>query len=421
MYVKNLTVKNFRAFQETELTLNYSGGTPRFANVNLFVGGNGAGKSSILKAIPLAILSPIFIAGGFNSEFSVRRGSQDVEYSTKQAMMACEILVDDTDTDTTSVSDSILRSACVILQIEDSEQLVGVQRDEKAWKPLYRNDSPAFFIVGYGANRRTERPEGYSESNRSPRYQRVASLFEDHVGMVPFTYAALRLSVTGYWVEAKDLLNSLLPDEIQLTDRVDSQKRPLFDRLGILLPFPALSDGFRAFVGWVWDMLYQIALVQPSNQSKRSLIEQTGVVIVDEIDLFLHPEWQRCVIEQVATTFPNLQFLFSSHSPLVAGTLEPKNIFVLETDDEGAAVVKQYEENIYGLTANQVLTSSYFGLASTRAPGTGTLSDMAARSLGFETFADSIATANGSDESDSEAISRKREESDRLLAEIAAG
>ena len=78
----------------------------------------------------------------------------------------------------------------------------------------------------------------------------------------------------------------------------------------------------------------------------------TGVCIVDEIDLFLHPEWQRVVIEQVAKAFPKMQFLFSTHSPLVAGTLEPENIFVMEQESDGTATVKQYTENIYGLTAN---------------------------------------------------------------------
>ena len=94
------------------------------------------------------------------------------------------------------------------------------------------------------------------------------------------------------------------------------------------------------------------------------------MVVVDEIDLFLHPEWQRRVVAQVSEAFPRLQFLLSTHSPLVAGTLEAKNIYVLDTQD-GNAVVEQYQENIYGLTANQVLTSSYFGLHSTRAPGAG--------------------------------------------------
>lgn len=168
------------------------------------------------------------------------------------------------------------------------------------------------------------------------------------------------------------MLNALLPDEIDLTEQTDGQRRPLFERDGVLLPFSALSDGFRAFVGWVWDLLFQMARLQPKEGPGLPLSEVPGVVIVDEIDLFLHPEWQRIVVEQVATTFPKLQFLFASHSPLVAGALEPANLFVVDEQR-----VEQYQENIYGLTANQVLTSSYFGLHSTRAPGTGTLEMLA--------------------------------------------
>jgi hypothetical protein len=119
-----------------------------------------------------------------------------------------------------------------------------------------------------------------------------------------------------------------------------------------------------------------MARLKAHDDSRLDLRQIPGIVIVDEIDLFLHPEWQRRVIEQVATTFPHLQFCFSSHSPLVAGTLEPENIFVLD-----AHKIEQYREDIYGLTPNQILTSSYFGLRSTRAPRTGTLGDFARRTL----------------------------------------
>jgi hypothetical protein len=237
---------------------------------------------------------------------------------------------------------------------------------------LTSNSSPAYFIVGYGANRRSERPEGYSEKPRSPRYRRVAGLFEEQAGLAPFTYAYLQIKDAGRLNDATNILNSILPDSIDLTDDIDSQKRPLFKWKDIKLPLNALSDGYRTFISWVWDLLLQISAVIPRNEA--SLTNLLGVVIVDEIDLFLHPEWQRLVIQQVATAFPNLQFMFSSHSPLVAGTLEPANIYVLD-----GGKVEQYQENIYGLTANQVLTSSYFGLTSTRAPGTGTLADLANR------------------------------------------
>jgi len=122
---------------------------------------------------------------------------------------------------------------------------------------------------------------------------------------------------------------------------------------------------------------FQLATVQ-REPGRGELTGLPGVCIVDEIDLFLHPEWQRVVIKQVAEAFPKLQFLFSTHSPIVAGTLHPANIFVLDDNK-----VEQYRENIYGLTPNQILTSSYFGLDSTRAPGTGTLNDLARRSLGL--------------------------------------
>ena len=92
---------------------------------------------------------------------------------------------------------------------------------------------------------------------------------------------------------------------------------------------------------------------------------------------------------------------------------------MLETDSEGWATVNQYDENIYGLTANQVLTSSYFGLASTRAPGTGALSDDAARALGFVDYSTLLANANhdpntGVIDVDPEALARQ------MLEEIAA-
>ncbi len=182
----------------------------------------------------------------------------------------------------------------------------------------------------------------------------------------------------GYLDQARAILNTVLP-EVRLTDRVDSQNQLLFDSNGVALPFSALSDGYRAFIGWIWDLMLQMCRVLSSAPPGQQLDKMRGVVVVDEIDLFLHPEWQRVVIEQVAGTFPLLQFFFSSHSPLVAGTLLEENIFVLE---DGKVV--QYRENIYGLTANQVLTSSYFGLRSTRAPRTGTLESSAKRQLGLE-------------------------------------
>ena len=97
------------------------------------------------------------------------------------------------------------------------------------------------------------------------------------------------------------------------------------------------------------------------------LVDNRGIVLVDEIDLHLHPEWQRSVISTISETLPNLQFVFTTHSPIVAGSLDKENIFVMEPTANGASVVKQYDEQIYGHNAEQVLLSSYFNMTTTRA------------------------------------------------------
>jgi len=403
LYVTRLEIKNFKCFEETAFELNYPGressaehATPtHLQNVNLFLGGNGSGKSSVFKALVLAILSPVLTSSGLVVEYFVRRPAPKGNLT----MDHFDISVIHADL---QMSGYELGPHDHVVRYEKSGVSISRTYDIETVSPstsyladsqgtLSSNSSPGYFIVGYGANRRSERPEGYSEKARSPRYQRVAGLFEEHVGLAPFTYAYLQLKDRGWLDEARSILNSLLPDGLDLTEETDNQNRPLFAWKELKLPFNALSDGYRAFISWVWDLLLQLASVHPAD-SDLKLTDLTGVVVVDEVDLLLHPEWQRHVIQQVATALPNLQFMFSSHSPLVAGTLEPSNIFVLDGDK-----VEQYQENIYGLTANQVLTSSYFGLSSTRAPGTGTLTDLAKLTLGLQDDQSLISQADPND------------------------
>ena len=91
-----------------------------------------------------------------------------------------------------------------------------------------------------------------------------------------------------------------------------------------------------------------------------------GIVLVDEVDLHLHPSWQQRVVRDLATAFPNLQFIFSSHSPLIVNSLDNRNIFMTEDAEDGSSTVKQLNEKVYGRTVDQLLLSSYFGLETTR-------------------------------------------------------
>jgi len=363
----------------------------KFDNVTLFIGANGAGKTTVFKGVCLSVLAPIIGNSGFRAEFLIRRpvgytgdtpSRGNGEKALPNSSVNVELQVNEVDTD---VPTKRLLGQVVIHRRGDTEDITTAMVGD-GWERIYENASPAFFLVAYSANRRAANPEGYTERNRSPRYQRVAGIFEEYFGLVPFTVGYLELAQCGRLEDAIRILNKLLPDGVELSGTKDHEGRPLFDSHGVLHPFTALSDGYRGFISWIWDMLVQMARTLPSNLDNLSggeLVKLQGVVIVDEIDLFLHPRWQRFLIEELATEFPNLQFIFSTHSPLVVGMLESANLRIIRRDGE-ASIIEQYTEEVEGKTPNEILTSSYFNLSSTRSPASGTLSEQVERELEAE-------------------------------------
>jgi hypothetical protein len=127
-------------------------------------------------------------------------------------------------------------------------------------------------------------------------------------------------------------------------------------------PFPALSDGYKAFVGWVGDLIGHMTSVSQD----RALSDLTGIVLVDEIDLHLHPSWQRDVVARLSRAFPKFQFVFTSHSPLVAASVRSGNVIVTGTDSAGVPTLDRMQETLYGRSIEAVLMSPYFGLDSAR-------------------------------------------------------
>ncbi len=248
----------------------------------------------------------------------------------------------------------------------------GASARERAWDELFDDNSPAFLLVGYGSTRYVVGSNELESvptqrKRRALRYQRVAGLFEELIGLTPLASWLPRVAGEdpSREKEVGEILNDLLPGEARFTGKMEGDEY-LFEHCRVSVPLGALSDGYRAYIGWVSDLLYNVSLSAPKGTRLR---DAQGVVLVDEIDLHLHPEWQREVVPTVAKVLPNLQFVFTTHSPIVAGTLSAQNILVLEMDGTGASTIRQLQEPIHGLNADQILVSSYFGLDTTRAPG----------------------------------------------------
>lgn len=384
MYVRSLNVSNLRSVAKAHFDLVYPGRLadgpfrkgfpnwpPKLANVNVLLGINGAGKSTMLDAIALSAMSPVVAeSSGFRPYALIRRvASAD---PLKSASIHTELVVhaQDVERGPKRKDDVILGIGAILERRGDLEVLKAVQESDPSWEGMYKDQSPAFLMVGYGATRRVEANVQIDEALRSRtrvlRYERIASLFEDHYTLRPLSswLPEWQFKNPGRYKQVITLINKLSLKHIKFTGRIERGEY-LFEVGRNLVPFSAMSDGFKAFIGWVGDLLYHVCMGCPNG---KRLVENKGVVLVDEIDLHIHPEWQLTMIPVLAQALPNLQFIFTSHSPLVVGSLERANIVHVETGTNGTTKMVRPDEETYGKTADQILRSDMFGLNSTRAP-----------------------------------------------------
>jgi hypothetical protein len=131
-----------------------------------------------------------------------------------------------------------------------------------------------------------------------------------------------------------------------------------------LMPMDHLSQGMHSTIGWLGMVLQRLFdIYREAEQPEK----QQGLVLMDEIDSHLHPEWQRILVPKIKHHFPGLQVIASTHSPLLGGNLEVGELIKFTRGENGISV-EPLEESFKGYRADQILTGSAFGLESSRNP-----------------------------------------------------
>jgi hypothetical protein len=303
MYIDRINIRAFRSFRKASCVLVHpdqdfekSGiPEPRYKNVNLLLGDNGQGKTAFLQALALLSLGPAVRSSGIYPYYFVRR-----EPSSDTAVLPGETSAEldaeiRTHTQDGRGIDSTLRSAVTIRRRGDLEEMEWAGGSDQHWNLIFRADSNAFFAVGYGASRRSERSErtdlGSRQKTSFPRAQRLQSLFEDDYSLVPMESWAPRWSGEhpDLFQQVVEVINRIIGGgHYKFTGRFVGGEYE-FDKNTLKIPFRALSDGYRAFFGWLADLMYHICMTWAPNLQLR---DYTGVALIDEIDLHLHPKWR---------------------------------------------------------------------------------------------------------------------------------
>lgn len=140
-------------------------------------------------------------------------------------------------------------------------------------------------------------------------------------------------------------------------------KLRIFD---VFVPFSELSLGYQTTLTWVLDLAWQF-----STQYTKSLdpLKEPGIVIIDEIDLHLHPHWQRIIMQKLSELFPRTQFIATSHSPFMVQSMPEAN-FAIVLERDSIIKIENDPQTIEGWRLDQIANSEYFGLNFSRTPKT---------------------------------------------------
>lgn len=341
MQIQRLTIKNFKKFRECRIDLD-----PHF---NLFVGENAAGKTSILNALTIAIDS--WFLGMRTAERAVGIDGDEVHLlavpqpdSTtfekqfpvvievqafvqgQSVQWARKLLREGGKTTTGRTKEVVVLAEQADHAVREGREIVlplicsfGAERlwyESAHYKPRKKDDA---------APRRPSRFDGYSDctgfniqETELVKWMRVEYLASRQRGTPTLAWGTVKGAIVSCIEDTTDLF---------FDDRLNEfivRMEGLGDQL-----FSNLSAGQRIMLTLIGDLVRRITMLNP-HLGERALLETPGVVLIDELDLHLHPKWQRRVTHDLKRTFPLVQFVATTHSPQLIGEAFPREVRILE-------------------------------------------------------------------------------------------
>ena len=157
----------------------------------------------------------------------------------------------------------------------------------------------------------------------------------------------------------RETIERFLPDFTNLSVRRNPLRMEVTKKNEIVT-VNQLSDGEKCLIAMLGDLARRMAIANPQNPDP---LTGNGVIIIDEIDLHLHPQWQRFVVPKLLEVFPNCQFFISTHSPNIITHVQPESLHFMEQTEMGIKVHTVQES--YGKNVDRIL-EDLMGLETTR-------------------------------------------------------
>ena len=339
MHILEISMKNIRSLESHR----WSFPPTKCAGWHVVLGDNGSGKSSFLGAIALGLV------GAKRAGWLRQAGNRWLTEGKPEGMIRLKITRNGTNEDTEPSDEPFETGIRFIRQPEDAVELVPLSEETDSERTVPHaisrlgwKDSEEWFSISFGPSRRfTKRTIDLPSLPLLVR--RHLAIFDDSVSfskcldwMQHLKFHALEKDQSDH-----ELLERLirfmnetgfLPYGVKIDD-VTSSDVICRDANGTSVPISNLSDGYRSVLSMTIEIIRQMSstfdpdeIFDPNDATR---IVPDGVVIVDEIDAHLHPKWQSSIGYWFCSHFPNIQFIVSTHSPLVCQAAENGSVYVL--------------------------------------------------------------------------------------------
>lgn len=296
----------------------------------MFLGENGAGKTSILQAVALALMTD-----------TQRDAYGDADGWLSKGADAGHVRLTFTNGDQRT------------LTFKKKQKMFGVA-----------GAVPAMPVLAYGATRLLPN-RGNPEAARLPAPVSVRNLFEPTFPLIDATRTLCdkgAISDERFRLLAEDL-RRLLPAHANAP--IERNLTELTSRVNkLVISLHELSGGYRSVLALTLDIMLHLTNSSFDMESAR------GLVLIDELELHLHPQWKIRVVEQLRTLFPRVRFISCTHDPLCVHGLREGELLVLSRQRVRGTLVVDQIDIPAGTRADEILTGPWFGVPSTMDAGT---------------------------------------------------
>lgn len=347
MFLKKLRLQNFKCLSDVELSFEDEKGALR--KWTLVLGENGTGKSNLLKAVAL-------ITAGSNG-LGELLGNVDTWIRNGEQSFRIEATLQNKKKEERHLSLVANRGDTLSKIISNNQEALHMIDDALEYTER------SYFVVAYGASRRLSPgdPSARSNVDKSQRFLNVRNLFDASAPLNPLTAWAIDLDYRsgekGLRI-VEEALNDFLPGtDFQGIDK--ERKQLIFQTVDGPVPLEQLSDGYQNMAAWIGDLLYRVT---ETFKDYEKPMEARGLLLIDEIDLHLHPKWQRRLMDFIGQKLPNFQVIATTHSPLTAQQAGEGELYALKRNDQGIVEMVPFVGSPKLLLVNQLLMTPVFGL-----------------------------------------------------------